>query len=555
MEINVLLNKDIYDMLFSRQSSFNFGVAITTISIFIALFSFATDTKFNLRWKLRKKYSLPSAFLIFFSVFLTFFAEFIKTPFWPEIVGGGLMLISLGAIFLIIFLPIKKITKNNIKILEQIINNFLIQKNKDNKYDVLKYFDDIIYFYNSLLKYSQKNKNSQIIFSQYFTSDLFLNIFSENNFLFEETIKFRIEQQKLVPKEDLRYINKFSNKLFIKLLNNESSFLNELLRENTYQDVLFYLDDIFINDKDIDFSKFLFEDISFNALNIAGKLSYIKMVDRYFNIIYRENNHYSYSDSDGYKKNIEYNDGLILSFFNCIKDFFDSSCDQKDLESLLEELSHIGHSYRWAVRTNDKSSNLRDKSGEFVYDIFSSLIQRYKIENDDIFRLKIHDIFYNFIEEQENLSESNVAYKSFIEKIKKKIIGEEYASNYKGYYPAIIRIYFYIFGYELFSNKSNDYEKTNLHLPILLKLKESLPKLYNGFKQEFYDLGVLPIGKEEKLQKEGRRIINDFLPENIEYKYEENALIFYYSGNNYGSKILLNNIVDDKIESIKIEKI
>ena len=117
----------------------------------------------------------------------------------------------------------------------------------------------------------------------------------------------------------------------------------------------------------------------------------------------------------------------------------------------------------------------------------------------------------------------------------------------------MIKVYFYIFGHSLFSDNINDYEKENLHLPILLKLKESFPKLYNGFKQEFYDLKSLPVGKEQKLQNDGRKIIDDFLPKNVQYNFTENALVFYYSGNNYGSKILLDRV--SKENKIVIEKV
>jgi hypothetical protein len=257
-------------------------------------------------------------------------------------------------------------------------------------------------------------------------------------------------------------------------------------------------------------------------------------------LIYRENNSHEYQD--GYKKNFSYNERLIQAFFKNIKEFFEYTFEQNDLNLMFDEIKQISWHYRWAVKTEDKSEQIRNEAGIFLYEILYSLISKYKIENEHIFMIKSYELFNKFIEIQDNNPENNVAYKSFIEKLKEKIIGADWGANYQGYYPAMIKIYFYIFGHGLFSERVGDYEKQNLHLPILLKLAESFPRLYNGFKQEFYDLKKLPIGKKEKLQKEGRKIIDDFLPNNIKYSYEENSLTYYYAGNNYGSKIMLGQI-------------
>src|ERR1035437_5856751 len=257
----------------------------------------------------------------------------------------------------------------------------------------------------------------------------------------------------------------------------------------------------------------------------------------------------------GYEKKVDYNDKLIKTFFEDIKSFFESSFDQDNLKLLFSALGNMSWDYRWAVRTNDKSEYLRKKTGIFLYDVLHSTISKYKIETEDIFRLNLLELFDKYIEVQENGSVGNVAYSEFVEKVKEKIIGSkrEPMSNSQGYYPAMIRVYFYIFGHQLFSGTVNDHQKKNLHLPILLVLKVSLPKLYNGFKQEFFDVESLPKGKEEKLQKDGRKIISNFLPENVNYDFSNNSLTYYYSGRNHGSRILLDIIKEDA--DIVVEKV
>ena len=529
-------------------SSFNLGVAITLISVFIALRSFSLDTKFNLRFKLRKTLEEISNLLFILSILLTFLAEFINIfdPFILQITAAFSILIAIALYSFIIFSPIKKISKYNVKAFTGSLNRFLIQRNQN---ELLKHFEDITYFYNSLLEYSIKDKNSRLIFHQYFTSNIFLTLFSEHIFLFEKTIHFYIKKQKELPDDDLYHISNFIDDLFVKSLNNENSFLNSFLSEDIYPNSLSYLDDLFTKETNINYSRFLFNNIRFSTLGIEGKISYMRMVRHYFKIIHRFN--LSRKNLEGYEKIMDYNDQLIKIFFRDIKSFFESEFDQNNLKLLLDGLSNISWDYCWAVRTNDKSKELREITGIFLYDILESIISKYEIENEDIFRIHLIELFNKYIETQENSANTNIAYNAFIKKLKEKIIGDEWGANYKGYYPAVIKFYFYIFGFQLFSN-NDDYEKENLNLPILLKLKESLPRLYTGFKQEFYDSLSLPKGKEEKLKKEGRKIIDDFLPKNINYDYDDNSLTYYYSGNNYGSKIILNKIENNNIVIDKV---
>ena len=137
-----------------------------------------------------------------------------------------------------------------------------------------------------------------------------------------------------------------------------------------------------------------------------------------------------------------------------------------------------------------------------------------------------------------------------MEKLKEKIIGEGeegHMPNYKGYFPAMILVYFYMFGFYAFSETQNEAQAKDLHIPIFSKLAESFPKLYQGFKQEFYEAETLPEGKKDLLEKQGREILDHFLKKNMVYNFEENSLSYYYSGDIHSSKIFLNDVKDKQI--------
>ncbi|MGB2580784.1 MAG: hypothetical protein WBC83_03755, partial [Minisyncoccia bacterium] len=212
--------------------------------------------------------------------------------------------------------------------------------------------------------------------------------------------------------------------------------------------------------------------------------------------------------------------------------------------------------YTWGVRTEDKSEDVRKNTGKFLYHLFYNSISKYRIENEEIFRLKVHQLNYYFLEIQENGFENNVAYSVFVEKLKEKILGEGkdgYMPNYMGYFPSMILVYFYMFGFYAFSEKPNEAQAKDLHIPIFSKLAEAFPRLYQGFKQEFYEAETLPEGKKDLLEKQGREILDQFLKKNMVYNFEENSLSYYYSGNIHSSKIFLDDVKkNQKIEAKKL---
>ena len=546
------LNNLINNPIWKTHSSFNLGVAITDIAIVVAFIEFISNKR-ELRFSLNYEKRRLALWFAISSIVLTFLGEldglFLGYPFIFEITGAVLMFVAIAIYLHVILKPLRRLNKKQIFILQDILAGTL-----SNSYlDKTQIIRGCIESFKNLLDLSLHNKDIQNIFRNDFASEVFLKNFSESYFVFGQTVDFYREKKK-TGKYDLYHIEFFLKRLMTKSLENSESFLNMFIEQKIYPDSLFCLDDVMIKEKDSSSLRVLFGEYRFNGLNSVGQLNYIALVTRYFRLVYQKNNHVRLKD--GYQKNYEFNDTLINIFFKEIVNFFESSFDQKQLEMLLDKVKGFSRYYRWGARTRDKSENVRENTGRFLYQIFYNSISKYKIENEEIFRLKVHQLYDHFLEIQEDGFENNIAYSVFVKKLKEKILGEGkdgYMPNYKGYFPAMVLVYFYMFGFYAFSEKQNETQAKDLHIPIFSKLAEAFPKLYQGFKQEFYDAKTLPENKKELLEKQGREILDKFLKKNMVYNFEENSLSYYYSGNIHGSKIFLNKVKEN--QKIEVEKI
>jgi hypothetical protein len=547
---SVILSNPIWE----THSSYNLGVAITAIAIvvtFIEFISSRRELRFSLNYGKRKL----ALWLAAASIVLVFFGElnglFLGYPFVFEISGALLMVAAIAIYLYVVLNPLKRLNKKQISIFQDILAGTLSNSHLDKSQTIR----GCIELFENLLDLSLSDKEVQNIFRNDFASDIFLKHFSESYFVFGRVVDFYREKRK-EGKHDLYHIEFFLKRLMTKSLENTESFLNMFIEQKIYPNALFCLDDVMIKENDISLLKVLFGEYRFNRLDHVGQLNYIALVTRYFRLVYEKNNHVSLKD--GYQKNYELNDELISIFFKEIGEFIESCYDQKQLEILVDRVEGFGWYYTWGVRTRDKSEGVRKNTGKFLYHLFYNSISKYKIENEEIFRLKVHQLYDYFLEIQENGFENNVAYGVFVSNLKEKILGggegiNGIMPNYKGYFPAMILVYFYMFGFYAFSEKQNEAQAKDLHVPIFSKLAEAFPKLYQGFKQEFYDVETLPEGKKELLEKQGREILDQFLKNNMVYNFEENSLSYYYSGNVHSSKIFLNDVkTNQKIESKKL---
>lgn len=535
--------------IWKTHSSYNLGVAITAIAIVVAFIEFISNRR-ELRFSLNYGKRKLALWLAIISITLVFLGEldglFLGFPFVFEIGGAVLMVIAIAIYLYVILNPLKRLNKKQISILQDILAGTLSNSYLDKSQTIR----GCIELFENLLDLSLSDKDVQDIFRNDFASDILLKHFSES-YVFERTVDFYVEKRKEY-KYVLDHIEFFLKQLMTKSLESSESFLNMFIGQKIYPNALFCLDDVMIKEKDGSLLRVLFGEYRFNGLDSVGQLNYIALVTRYFKLVYQENKHVSLKY--GYQKNYELNDELVGIFFKEIGDFFESCYDQKQLETLLDRVE--GFSLYYSVRTGDKSEKVRENTGEFLYHLFYNLIINYKIENEEKFRLKVYQLYNHFLEVQENGFENNIAYGVFVAKLKEKILGEGKGGdmpNYKGYFPAMILVYFYIFGFYVFSEDQNEAQVKDLHIPIFSKLAEAFPRLYQGFKQEFYDAKILPEGKKELLEKQGREILDQFLKKNMVYNFEENSLSYYYSGNIHSSKIFLNKVRSN--QEIKAEKI
>ncbi len=537
--VSIILHNPIWE----THSSYNLGVAITAIAIVVAFIEFIANRR-ELRFSLNYRKRQMALWFAVASIALTFLGEldglFLGYPFIFETSGAVLMIAAIAIYLRLVLSPLKRLNKKQISVLQDILAGTLSNAHLDKPQIVRGCME----LFENLLDLSLDNKDVRGIFRNAFASDVFLKSFSESYFVFGRTVDF-YRQKRIEGGHDLDHLEFFLKRLMTKSLENGESFLNMFIGQKIYPNALFCLDDVMINEKNDSALQTLFGEYGYNGLDYVGQLNYIDLVTRYFRLVYQENNHISLKD--GYQRNYELNDGLIGIFFEQISNFIERCYDQKHLEALIDKTEGFSWYYTWGVRTRDKSEHIRGDTGKFLFDVFYNSISKYEIENEEIFRLKVHQLYDHFLEMQENGVESNIAYAVFVEKLKKKILGDGKDGdmpNYKGYFPAMILVYFYMFGFYAFSEKQNEAQARDLHVPVFSKLAEAFPKLYQGFKQEFYDAETLPEGKKELLEKQGRETLDQFLKKNMVYNFEENSLSYYYSGNVHSAKVFLNDVRD-----------
>lgn len=523
-------------------SSYNLGVAITTTSIFATLMGFAVQKKYSLRTSLRRDWIYIIIVIVCLSLAYSFIAEtradLSISPFNLSNIAAVLMISSIIILCLCLVLPIKYITRFNVRNLSKNLSDFLIHKNKN---DFIEGMSDLVHFYPSLLSLSLRNTLAKNIFTTTLLSSHFLEIFSENKFLFEQTIIFYLDGNHA----EKRHLLHFIRKLFAVSLNNKNSFLNESTNEDIYPDTLNLVHKLFLYNNNLNYDIFFFDNLRMD-LNHDGKIAFLKLLARYFEEVYKINNYGSVE----YEEKIKLNRPLVLSAFKVIERFFEGEFGEKNIIELFDALRSMGWHYQWGDR--NKSIEIKNAVGLLIYEVIFNLAKVKSEMNDGITRIQVMDLENHFFETQELESSKNDGFKSFINRIIEKITDDTYGSNAHGYYPAVIKYYFLLYGFQVFSGHYTNFELTALHLPIFRVLKSSFIKLHSGYVQEYFNAANLPSGKEDFLRDKGRKIISDYLPEGMSFDASENALIYMYSGGATGSKISLNQTFTTTIESVQI---
>ncbi len=545
MDIQVLISNGLLDTLFPKESSYTLGVAISSLAIIVAFMQILSPRR-GLKIRIYKKWENIALALARASVALALFAEFVAQPFYWQILAALLMFIAIS-LYIYLIQPLLKLRKRNLKNLRDALNSFLPNKYAQSDQDLMK---EIVFIYDDLLRLSAQEE-CRNIFSHQLTSKIFLDFFSQSGYVFSRTLDFLLSNHN----QDTSF---FFEKLFLISLENKDSYLNVFLNEEIFP----YTMDNFYNallKHPYKVSRII-SGLSFNlghSLSEDGQLSFLRLVSKYFKLIYSQN---QYDENHGTEPKYKINDELASAFFDATLNIFSSGYRKKsesykkEILDLIVGVGGIFYEYQRCSGLQSKSKEIRKKSGEILYDIYEHFLIYYDIKNTNEFASD-HFVgaLYRAITHE---GEDKIAQNVFIKKLKEKIVGEEeYASNVKGYYPAMILIYFRLFGLSIFSGNNAMKEDRSLHVRILSALADSLPRLYDGYAQEFYNAKILPKGKEMELQRRGAKTVESFLLDYMTYSREENSLSYYFQfGKSVnGAKIYLDKVRREK--QIEVEEI
>jgi hypothetical protein len=235
---------------------------------------------------------------------------------------------------------------------------------------------------------------------------------------------------------------------------------------------------------------------------------------------------------------------LVNVFFREIPKFFDIQNNQDEKDELLHDFGEVGYAYQ---NIKNSSESLQNIIGEGIYNVLEKFISFYKAKDDETLRLKLYFFCDNFIgyigDDNKNITVKN----KLNELLKKKII----EVNSMGGFPALILVYFYLYGHRIFTKNIKDEDMQELHLPILQSIAKSFPRLHDGFVSEFFNSESIPENRREELMNKGSEIIFDFLPKNMDYDYKKNVLTYFISGKSSWVNISLSDVLqDNKIEVV-----
>ncbi len=536
---------NILNILSSKTSTYNLGIAISAFAIvvaFIEIISLKNNLKIRIYYK---KKNLALSFAII-SIFLSFIAEFFHNSFILNITAAVFMVASIS-LYLWLIYPIKNIRIKNIEKLKRVLDGFLPNKFAHGNSEIIK---DVIAIFDDLLDISLKHKEAAGLFSRYFSSKIFLDYFSQSGYIFSKTLMFLL-------KNDSREVKYFFERLFLASLDNQDSYLNIFINEDIYPNTLDDFDIALLDNRNI---IKLLDRLEFNisySLNVKGQISFLKIVERYFSLIHNFNECAEYPKKENCKIKYKLNDDLVIFFFNSIEGILSSiyKASENEKKETINRIKNSLHSYNYCINFKQKSEVIRKKAGEFLYKLYEEMLVNYDLNNTEK-EFEYGHLLYELYSNLTDRGHDKVAQTIFLEKLKEKIVSDEWGSNIRGWYPAIILIYWYLFGMSIFGRNTALNEPVDVHIEILSKLAEAFPKLYDGYIRNFYNAKTLPVEKKKYLKEKGQKILRDFLLTYMEYNRKENSLSYYFGFGDKisgGTKILLDKVKKDrKIDIIEI---
>lgn len=515
---------------------FNFEIAIASMAIVISIYVLLIERRFRVRVSLKKEERDIILKLVVLVLGLTFVGAIL--PFIPgeplplfgypifwEILAAVLMLYVFYISYKII-LPIRVFTKKQLK---QMLN---VVPEATRKYhglmDLMLKEADV--FWDDFLKQAQKNRKLQTLLLRDFLNPEFIKLAVTSHYILIKTYRF------VGKSSENSSINEFFRKLFIHHLIEDNAILAEDL-ESSYKPIT---QEII---REYKLANILFKsngDLFF--LRLPEYKNWPSIYNR-FSILFNLYLGQKYHITEDSKDYISLIDSKVIEVF---------------LEFFKENLRHLTEDERDEFMSQfafhvPELRKLPDEESKALANGVYELLEQYSAGRDWQKEDRGWRDYHMLSEFKRAFVECNkVTKKTFQERLADKIAGteddkkiERFTYNLKGFYPMVVPIYFHMYGPELFSQKEPKEDK-EMHMKILVKMKENLPILSQGITQHYMSDKKMPVDKrgKEAVKRKAERALESMFPEDVYYDKNENSITRISSDGERVITLLLNEIVE-----------
>ncbi len=590
-----------------EHSVYNLGIAIGTIAIILAAYQFLNE-RIHFRIRFRKKWRNFALFLFLLNLLGTFVAAI--TPYVPgiamPIIGYPITWELLSAIFFIwsIFImirisisPITKIEKKDMKRFTSLCHESI--SHSEFKLEALA--EEVRYFIPSVIRVAEeqqekedtenfkrsqekqsdkvkdKKENHQIQYATPASTLLFILSDPELCKIIANKCPLTVQSiiqsyQKYGWKRDRNIEHyKLLAEVFSQSLTNEQSIIARELKRKGIGSV---------NKGRGVVAKLIIED--WELINRASLLgSFFTRYEFSQNKVYRTNFVFFWERViDSFFEPDKVDENLIYS--SCLKDGLET------IESFLQEnlkeekkfrLFSWTHQLHCRIKEYQKKKKIYykkrpipapkiDKNGFYAWDswqekhdiygniayglykILEEYVNHFLEDPDYRFESICSDIYkvIDFVP-QPISSEENPVFFAINERFE-LLLWQKIQENAKRYYPMVLRAFFHIYGWSIFTEPQR-VENNDFVINVLSLLADRLPKIKKGYVQHYSEKAPQKILKQMKEGK-AKEVLSNMFPEGFLYESKGNKLCFYYSDNIHYSEISLSEVKQTK--KIKIKK-
>ncbi len=525
----------------SEHFLFNFETAISSLAIIISIYALVLEKRFRARVNIKRNIITQLKVILIIIIFLTFIGSIIPYipgkplpllgyPIFWEIIATIPLIYGLFLAFKL-FQPIKLLTKSQAKNLAKYAPHCTLKFH--NSLDLI--LKEAEFFWSDFLKKTLTDKKLKDTLVYDFSQKDFLRAAVKSRYILLATVNFLSNNKD--KKYNLSHIENFLSELFLENLIQTESVLNEDLN-SSYKELMQHI----IRKEGLADS--IFKNLRSPELDLYKNKNLFKILKRFVSVfhLYLGRQYHYTEKTDNYIDLIQSN--ILEDFLYLFKNNLYNLNTKKDRYNLFNELFSM-------PITNLKK--LPEEQGKILGEGIYEMLEKYTIynfnQNDDLIneeeRINYGILNFNYIKENEYIE------KYFKEKLLEKIVGSKDPKkpghswyNLKGYYPMMTQTYFIIYGYKIFSNKSNNMSAKDkeFHMTILKKMQENLPKIASGRTQEYLEKIEMPKEKNKIIiiKKRAERCLQSIFPQNIIYNKKENSIT--YINDEHSKTLLLNEI-------------